>query len=269
MCVSCSSRKLDGWISDHRLGHLQIHTISTFNRHLKRVCTTSSSPFLGSTHVFWVDVVRSLILNFAALSSSSSPPTAPYHPSLTSLYEHFATVMCDICFSFIHDPQELHYIAAARWPGFCKPLLDQMDKGLPNEYNPSEIVRMRLNKLFNPTITAALEALLPRLTNATDWALANEPPRNLLSIPGSTSLQVRLPTIQAGYHDQAGITGLPRMSKFILLASFLASTNPPRSDIRMFGRGLDEKKRKRRVIKTTGKGPSKVCTDFILCGFWF
>jgi origin recognition complex subunit 5 len=43
------------------------------------------------------------------------------------------------------------------------------------------------------------------------------------------------------------------MSKFILIASFLASMNPARSDLRMFGRGLDEKKRKRRVMKTEGR----------------
>ncbi|KAH9476054.1 Origin recognition complex subunit 5 [Psilocybe cubensis] len=206
------------------------------------------------------NVVQSLISNFATISTSSSQPT-PYHPGLTSLYDHFASVLCDICFSFIHDPQELHYIAAARWPGFCKPILDQLEDievDLPNNYNPSEITRMRLNKLFNPTISAALEVLLPRLTNATDWALANEPPPNLLNMPGSTILQVKLPSIQTEYHDQMGIMGLPRMSKFILLASFLASTNPPKSDIRMFWRGLDEKKRKRKAVKPSGKGPSKV-----------
>ncbi|PPQ88839.1 LOW QUALITY PROTEIN: hypothetical protein CVT25_010269 [Psilocybe cyanescens] len=218
------------------------------------------------------NVVQSLISNFAALSSASSSTsdirTNPYHPSLTSLYEHFATVLCDVCFSFIHDPQELHYIAAARWPGFCKPLIDQMDDDTPLNSTPSEDVRMRLSKLFNPTITAALHALLPRLMNATDWALANEPPADLLSMSrggGSTTL-VRPQTTQAGHHDQAGIAGLPRMAKFILLASFLASTNPPKSDIRMFGRGLDEKKRKRRVMKKAGKGgPSKVskCLFFV------
>jgi len=43
------------------------------------------------------------------------------------------------------------------------------------------------------------------------------------------------------------------MSKFILVAAFLASTNPAKTDLRMFGRGLDERKKKRRK----GGGPRK------------
>jgi origin recognition complex subunit 5 len=57
------------------------------------------------------------------------------------------------------------------------------------------------------------------------------------------------------------------MSQFILVAAFLASTNPAKSDLRTFGRGLDEKKRKRRGgarKKGVGKsGPSRVrCRPF-------
>jgi origin recognition complex subunit 5 len=43
---------------------------------------------------------------------------------------------------------------------------------------------------------------------------------------------------------EAGITSLPQLPKFIPIASFLASTNPPESDLRIFGRGLDEKKKR-------------------------
>jgi origin recognition complex subunit 5 len=60
--------------------------------------------------------------------------------------------------------------------------------------------------------------------------------------------------------EQGGMELLPRMSKFTLVAAFLASTNPAKSDIRMFGRGLDEKKRKRKVknSKAAKGGPAKV-----------
>ncbi|PPQ85121.1 LOW QUALITY PROTEIN: hypothetical protein CVT25_004221 [Psilocybe cyanescens] len=171
------------------------------------------------SHPKKVYVAQCLISNFAALSSASAFTsdirTNSYHASLTSFYEHFATVLCDVCFSFIHDPQELHYIAAARWPGFCKPLIDQMDD---------------------------------------DTLLS-------MSRGGGGTMLIRPQTTQTGYHECAGMTGLPRMAKFILLASFLASTNPPQSDVRMFGRGLDEKKRKRRVMKTAGKGGHPMCVQ--------
>lgn len=127
--------------------------------------------------------------------------------------------------------------------------------------------RMRLNRLFNPTLANALGSLLPRLSNAADWAKENEPPPDLLSLPPG---QVHLGQSQSDKDSSAAteamtsMRSLPKMSKFLLLASFLASTNPAKSDIRIFGRGLDEKKRKRRraVPRTGGKaksgGPSKV-----------
>jgi len=126
---------------------------------------------------------------------------------------------------------------------------------------PTEDVRMRLNKLFNASLSTALESLLPRLTNAADWARANEPPDELLSFPRTYTLEQAKGSSSSAKASQSsgdkeeGIRTLPRLSKFILLAAFLASTNPPKSDLRMFGRGLDEKKRKRRVMtKSAGKG---------------
>jgi len=113
---------------------------------------------------------------------------------------------------------------------------------------PSEHTRMRLNRLFNSSLTHALESLLPRLSNATDWALSNQPEPNLLSKPLAHSQQ-RPPASPAA---PTGMNALPRISKFILVASFLASTNPAKSDMRMFGRGLDEKKRKKRIRRVGG-----------------
>lgn len=117
---------------------------------------------------------------------------------------------------------------------------------------PSEDVRMRLIRLFTPSLSIALEALYPRLTNATDWAIENAPEYDVLA---KTLQSVKEPN-QKSKRDEGGIKSLPRMSKFILVGAFLASTNPAKSDIRMFGRGLDEKKRKRRVTKASVKSKS-------------
>lgn len=212
------------------------------------------------------DIVRNLTSNFASLCDESS--SNPYHPSLKSLYTHFITTLCDVCYPFTHNPQELQYIAAARWPGFSQPLLDEykryqterdvdMESGEIEEFPPpSDDVRMRLVKAFNPTLTIALEELLPRLRNAADWARAHEPPLDLLSLPRAHGAQ--LVSASRSAPQVTTLVYLPRMSKFILIASFLASTNPAKSDMRMFGRGIDEKKRKRRVTKATGKAKSGV-----------
>ena len=82
--------------------------------------------------------------------------------------------------------------------------------------------------------------------NAQDWSAANDDqPDGDIHAPTSVSLQ-------------DSIHSLPRMSRFILIASYIASTNPAKSDLRMFGRGVDEKKRRRRRAQNPVKGPSKV-----------
>jgi origin recognition complex subunit 5 len=126
---------------------------------------------------------------------------------------------------------------------------EEDDEPKPAFILPSEHTRMRLNRLFNSSLTNALESLHPRLSNATDWALSNQPEPNLLSKP-LAHFQQRPPSLVT----TSGTNALPRISKFILVASFLASTNPAKSDMRMFGRGLDEKKRKKRIRRVSGGG---------------
>lgn len=209
------------------------------------------------------------------MSDDSGP--GPYHPSLKALYSHFISVLCDVCFPFIHDPQELEYIAAARWPGFVQPVLDEherkttsqrhpnsedemdQDDSEPAMRPPTEDVRMRLSRMFNSSLSTAMEELHPRLTTASNWVFDNQPEPNLLSKPPGEAMKRK--TLGSRPDKDDGMKSLPRMSKFILVAAFLASTNPTKSDLRMFGRGLDEKKRKRRATKATGKaksGPAKV-----------
>ena len=221
-----------------------------------------------------------LVANFPSFSASSDDIfTDPYHPSLLPLYGHFVNMVCDVCYPFTHDPRELQYIAAARWVGFIKPIIDNYKQHLARRQEdgdveemevdefefepPSEDLRIRLIRFFNPSLTMAMEALLPRQTNATDWALANEPPDNLLSMTrAEVESEQQLRQQELGTKMKS-LLSLPRMSKFILIASFLASMNAARSDLKMFGRGLDEKKRKRRTIRTGRKAKpgvaAKVC----------
>lgn len=211
-----------------------------------------------------------------SLVVSSTDSDNPYHPALLPLYKHFSTILYSICSPFTHDPHELAYISAARWPGFVQPVLDEhkhkmklwrdkLEADPETQMNsdeneevlkpPTEDVRMRLMRLFTPSMTVALESLYPRLTNASAWARANVPEPSLLTLPLSQSSpsKARPSPMMTQTKTVAGSGDvLPRMSKFILIAAFLASTNPAKSDLRMFGRGLDERKKKRK-----GGGPRK------------
>ncbi|KAG0697046.1 OPT oligopeptide transporter protein-domain-containing protein [Suillus ampliporus] len=196
------------------------------------------------------DTLDSLLLAFRYTSTAQShagTQDRSYHPSLLPLYEQYAEHVYNVCSLYTTDIQELQYIAAARWPGFVKPVLQEQSEpnededpnpdGTCNELTlPASDGRMRLLKFFTPSLTAALDALYPRLTNATDWAAANDPDIQLSEEAHS----------QIKAEGSVIVDHLPRMSKFILLAAFLASTNPAKTDVRMFGRGADKQKRRRR-----------------------
>ncbi len=218
-------------------------------------------------------------------STSRVVDPGAYHPSLKPLYAYFLTSLYSICGPFTHDPLELAYIAAARWPGFVQPVLDAHRKQLQDiaaapdddpdaegeldldEIPPlSDETRLRLLRLFTPSLTAALDSLYPRLTNAAHWACMHAPPPDLLTIyPGHapeallSQAAANANTLSAsatgGGPTEASVEGLSRMAKFVLVAAFLASTNPARSDLRMFGRGLDERAKRRRRKVGTPRSP--------------
>ncbi|KAJ7100727.1 putative origin recognition complex, subunit 5-like protein [Mycena belliarum] len=231
-------------------------------------------PFGACPDPYYVDVLplskdallRRLSSVFEAVSSQSLPAAiaGPYHPSLLRLYQQFLSVLLDSCSLYLQDPNELQYIAAARWPGFVQPVLDDHNHGRQHGDDvdmdadddaslkpPTEDVRMRLIRIFKPSFQAALQTLYPRFDHAANWAAMNYPEAELLLKPASETHP--LPEAGELEADEGRIADLPRMAKFILVAAYLASTNPHISDLRMFGRGTDEKKRKRRARKTAGK----------------
>ncbi|KAI0826686.1 origin recognition complex subunit 5 C-terminus-domain-containing protein [Trametes gibbosa] len=220
-------------------------------------------------------------------STSSNASLEAYSPALRPLYAHFIATLHSTCGPFTHDLSELAYIAASSWPAFVRPVLDEhhrrmhlaraeiSETGEPpdedqNEHilgNPTEDIRLRLIRLFTSSFTAALEALYPRLTHAAHWAHTHTPPDDLLAVSpahASQALHTHIVALALQADVDAGVSvgleALPRMSKFILVAAFLASTNPARSDLRMFGRGLDERSRRRRRKVGTPRKPKPGAT---------
>ncbi|KAF8841357.1 small oligopeptide transporter [Paxillus ammoniavirescens] len=190
------------------------------------------------------DVISRLVSAYRATSLVQSASNMTYHPALQPFYEQYVDTLCSTISIYTNDPLELQYIAAARWPGFVKPVIDQYNKlaqqaeadGVtpPDLESPGTEARLRLLNYFLPTFPAALDALYPRLMNATDWAADNDYDQGQALGDDRT----RVSSIKVDH--------LPRMSKFILIAAFLASTNPAKSDMRMLGRGAEERKKKRR-----------------------
>ncbi|KIN97649.1 hypothetical protein M404DRAFT_32121 [Pisolithus tinctorius Marx 270] len=129
------------------------------------------------------DIIQRLVSAFRETSealASSGEPSMTYHPGLLSFYEHYAEMIYGTVSLYTNDPIELQYIAAARWPGFVKPVVWQQDGDHSNGDHELDIQlpntdgRLRLFKYFSSSFTRALEALYPRLTNAADWASEND-----------------------------------------------------------------------------------------------
>ena len=204
-----------------------------------------------------------------------------YHPVFRPLYVHYLSTVYSVCSPFTVDLDDLAYIAAATWPAFVRPVIDEnqqsvararearqndlddIEPGSEDEADPhtvdtplsppSEDARIRLIRLFTPYITAAMEALYTRQTNAGAWAKANAPPPNLLSMPPQ-QVPSLVKGVTADVDGERVLRGLPRIAKFVLVAAYLASTNPSRTDMRMFGRGADERAKRRRK----GGSPKKM-----------
>ncbi|EIW86115.1 hypothetical protein CONPUDRAFT_160954 [Coniophora puteana RWD-64-598 SS2] len=220
--------------------------------------------------------------NTCTTKDDSIPSTDVYNVALEPLYKSYAEFLYGACAKFTHDPAQLQYVAAARWPGFVQPILERLreeddddevamdveatrdgEQDSPKDRRArrlrallNEDHRLRLLGYFRTSITSAVETLLPRKSHAVSWAKTNEPPEGVLASPDS-GIPIPRPVAATAAHghgqsqSSSMVLHLPRLSKYILVASFLASTNPAKSDLRMFGRGSDERKRKRRRARST------------------
>jgi origin recognition complex subunit 5 len=196
-----------------------------------------------------------MVSSFSTASSTSSDEVHAYHPSLLSLFTFFAATLCDVYFFFVTDPDEIAYIVAARWPGFIQPVLDAYEANRSEdpdvELDTTALEsRARLMTHFKSTFKSAMEDLYPRLTNAAAWAKAHAPQ---LSITEEAPLSPRktgraLPNGDIDTLDKdesCAVRGLPAMSRFLLIAAYVASTNPPKSDLRMFARETERGKKRK------------------------
>jgi origin recognition complex subunit 5 len=222
--------------------------------HPRKVCRHCVS-FLNNELTCIPEIISRLTLLYP---STPPPPTllvpaGTYAPTLRSLHTQYCATLYTVLSPFLQDPDELAYIAAARWPGFVQPLLDEHARilveraaehaaeGLDTDDNveaeedawpeaPSEETRVRLLRHFSASFTQALDVLYPRHMDATRWAM--------LAAGEDTSVP---PAESAGGETDgtALVKALPRMQAFVLLAAWIASTNPAKSDIRTFGRLSD------------------------------
>ena len=168
----------------------------------------SPTPVLYTTPPLAPTQITAHIVSLFPSASSKYPTIHHYNPRLLPLYESYVQALYSACSLVTNDPEQLAYVAAARWPGFAAPLVnDWLETAsrlhpqskqedvhtIPDDPTlfpaPSQDDTLRLLHTFIPTFLPAATTLLPRLSSAHDWAEANVPrgtPR--LSEPFSLAL---------------------------------------------------------------------------------
>lgn len=229
------------------------------------------------------DAIATLVSLFPKQHTTS---ISPYSSTLEPLYAHYASALYSVCSPFLVDDHELAYIAAACWPNFVSPLLADwhaqtehqndaddtaMQQDSPIFSLPTEEARMRLVRYFTPSFTHALETLYPRTQHATQWSKEHAPPPSLRlsELLTHAGQNPNLPTRDGGdaaNDRETSRAELTSIAKYVLVAAFLASFNPAKTDVRLLGRAPDERGKKRRrggPRKSRGGGRLKVYSYYL------
>ncbi|EJT97021.1 hypothetical protein DACRYDRAFT_112349 [Dacryopinax primogenitus] len=209
---------------------------------------------------------------FPSSPPSSSPNTTtttqptPYHPTLLPLWtEYTRSLLSTFSPSYSTCPLLLARLAVSRWGWFVSPVLGEWryllererpssspegeagekvekDDGLPFLLSSQDVIKL-IRYTFSPSYTHSvhqglpppLPSGVPRLRNPADWLNLN------------LNLNLNVP-----HPDPApanGNTNLPRLSeigRWTLLASYICSSNPARTDLKLFGTQAEQKRKRRR-----------------------
>lgn len=171
----------------------------------------------------------------------SSSKIQLYHPCLKPLYASLLSVLYDSCVSYTRDPEEIQYMAYAMWPTFIRPVMEDW-KATGIQEPPEETAVPILVRHFTSTFVVSFRDLHSRAISAKAFL------RSQAAQP-SFRLSERFPKHGQASSSRAGKVDevlLPTKERLLLVAAYICSYNPPRTDLRMFGRIAEGSSRKGR-----------------------
>uniref|UniRef100_H3CB32 Origin recognition complex subunit 5 n=1 Tax=Tetraodon nigroviridis TaxID=99883 RepID=H3CB32_TETNG len=134
------------------------------------------------------------------------------HPSYSAeLYSSYITILLGVFYSVCRDLRELRHLAALNFSKFCEPLLEGRAK---------ETDAHKLWRNIEPHLKKAMRTVYLREVSSLQW-------EQMQQMEETECKAVR--GLSAHTHVE-----LPYYSKFLLIAAYLASYNPARTDKRFF-----------------------------------
>lgn len=184
------------------------------------------------------DTIKILQLDFRPPATTSDQPQALDLEFYTSFLEVIYSIFCHNC----KDINELRYFAALLFPLYIKPI----QEGLVETTE-----KAKLFKYAQPYFAEATEKLYLREISSAEWTQETK------------DFDTQDDTLGSFLSSKVGRAEfeLPFYTRFLLIAAYLASYNPPRFDVRYFAKSSEERSKKKgggtrkgaRVDKLGGK----------------
>ncbi|CAI9578027.1 unnamed protein product [Staurois parvus] len=125
-------------------------------------------------------------------------------------YASYINILLGVFYTVCRDIKELRHLAALNFPKFCEPLI----KGEAKEGDSHKLWRN-----IEPHLKRAMQTIYLREISSSQWERIQQEDREASQLKG----------LSAHAHVE-----LPYYSKFLLIAGYLASYNPARTDKRFF-----------------------------------
>ncbi|XP_063779963.1 origin recognition complex subunit 5 isoform X2 [Pseudophryne corroboree] len=125
-------------------------------------------------------------------------------------YASYINILLGVFYTVCRDIKELRHLAALNFPRFCEPVV----KGEAKESDSHKLWRN-----IEPHLKRAMQTVYLREISSSQWEKIQEEDREASQLKG----------LSAHAHVE-----LPYYSKFLLIAGYLASYNPARTDKRFF-----------------------------------
>ncbi|KAJ3021480.1 Origin recognition complex subunit 5 [Thoreauomyces humboldtii] len=152
-------------------------------------------------------------------------------------FEAFVNMIYDVFHKANRDLKELRHLAFLLFPKYMEPVAE------------GKATRDQKSKLFGlvqPHIKDALHGLYLREISTSEWKRRNEKTGNAMGTgevkPGVVAGR-RIAPLTSG---ASIVMDLPYYTKFLVIAAFLASYNPPRLDVRFFAKDRSDEVSKRK-----------------------
>ena len=166
------------------------------------------------------------------------------------IFDSFTELVYGICSPYTQDPVDIAYILATHWALYISPIINDWNdfNDREEEYEIPPQAQARLNAIFRQSIGASVQSLYPRHIDSDTW-LSQVPVEDndiRFSQADRNTVLHRRKEVQDG-DGGINVTRLPKMARYLLVASYLASFNPTSMDVRILSQVRDPTKKFRKM----------------------